>query len=69
MSRSEKLVCWVEPELRRTIEAAAHADERSVSDWLRLAAKRIAAATPVMPASDRLGRITDATRRITKNYS
>lgn len=69
MRRSEKLVCWVEPDLRRAIEAAADADERSVSDWLRLAAKRVAANTNASATADRLRGMTDATRKIIKSYT
>jgi uncharacterized protein (DUF1778 family) len=63
--RTEKIICWVEPELRRVIEAAAQADERTVSDWLRLAAKRAASGeeyTQVM-SDHRAERVREGTAR------
>jgi hypothetical protein len=67
--RTEKLVAWVEPDLARQVQAAAQADDRSVSDWLRLAVKRVAADMPVVVKSDQFRSITDAAHKVGKPRS
>jgi hypothetical protein len=52
MSRSEKIVFFVEPDLKRAIEAAADADERTVSDFVRLSLKRTVTRSNNVQASD-----------------
>lgn len=69
-TRTERLFFYCEPELKRAIENAAYADERSVSDWLRLTIRRVANNAPNVTSSDaRIRGIADATRRIAKDYT
>ena len=68
--RSEKMITWVEPDLKRAVEAAASADERTVSDWLRLVVRRITANNPAKPPLEMERKITHATRALAgKNNS
>lgn len=63
-NRSEKVIVWLEPELKRVCERIAQEEGRSLSNLFRMAAERIAADNPTVPASDRARKIAENTRRL-----
>jgi hypothetical protein len=65
-NRIEKIVVWLEPELKREAERVAQAEGRSLSNLLRRALIRLASEHPAEPPVSRLQRITDATRKISR---
>ncbi len=61
-NRTERLLVHVTAEERRLFESAADADERSLSDWLRITAKRVASGRPVQ-SNEWSGRIRHETQK------
>ena len=49
MRRTKRLIVWATPDEAMSFQAAADADDRTLSDFLRLAAKRVAAKQEYVP--------------------
>ena len=69
MSRIVRIDVRVDPEEFRLFQNAAMAEDRKVNDWIRVTAKRVALSSQTVTRLREPGRITDATRRIAKNYT
>lgn len=60
--RTERLQLKCSTAERRLFEAAADADERSLSDWLRLAAKKVASGRGDLQSNDWTGKVRNETQ-------
>lgn len=63
-NRSEKVVVWLTPDLKRRVQAIADNEGRSLSNMCRMALERVVAANPAMSTSDWVKRISEGMDKV-----